>query len=268
MSFDEEGFLSDDIESLAEPIRRKHKDLFQLFCEISRFAEKTKNEFLPQSEDRQKLISTCLFIKCLEGIQASIVLAKIGLDADAVIVLRGVFETLVHLVLCVEEESYSFKYLNKHEVHRLDLIKKAYQKKDRDGVWADIRNHFAKDDIVKLEQELRDKGIETDIEVYRRKYSISNLAQKAKLSDLYDSFYTVTSDYTHANPLSLERYVSTDSSGKIFQLNHGPCDNYAKTNLISAAEFSLVAMSAMCKLFVVDKEKEIKDFHDRLKKLS
>lgn len=265
MPFDENGFLGDQASALAKNIFERHKTLFALCYEINRFAEMTKFEFSPHSEDRQELVSTCLYIKFLEGIQAVIILAKAGLDADAQIVLRGAYETLIHLVLCVKEKDYSYRYLMKYDVNRLALLKKARERKESDGVWAEIYKLATEDEIKKLEKEIEEKGI--TIKNSRKEFKIKQLAKKAKLEKLYDSFYTIASDYAHANPLSLKRYVTTDKEGIICQLNHGPCDHFTKSNLVAAFEFSLVALSAMCELFKIDKDSEIKEMHDRLKAL-
>lgn len=63
MPFDENGFLGDQASALAKNIFERHKNLFALCYEINRFAEITKYEFSPHSEDRQELVSTCLYIK-------------------------------------------------------------------------------------------------------------------------------------------------------------------------------------------------------------
>lgn len=264
MPFDENGFLGEQAPSLAKVIVDKHNDLFTLCYEINRLAEKTKFEFLPQSENRQEVISTCLYIKFLEGIQAVIILVRSGLDADSQIVLRGAFETLIHLVLCVEDEDYSYRYLMKHDINRLKLLKKVRERNEKDGVWAEILKLAIKDEIDRLEKEIKEKGF--NIKQYRENTRIINLAEDANLSELYDSFYAIVSDYAHANPIALERYGATDETGKIYQLNHGPCDDFAQMNLSAAAEFSLVALSAMCKLFKIDKDSEIEKMHEKVKR--
>jgi hypothetical protein len=84
------------------------------------------------------------------------------------------------------------------------------------------------------------------------------------MADLYDSFYSVTSSYTHSNPTSLNRYVSADENNNIKQLNHGPCDEHANINLTAIAEFLLMAIELTGNLFNVDKDRDLKNFHAQL----
>ena len=255
MPFDDNGFLGDQVLELSRGIVEKHQAYFDICYEINRLVEKTKLEFLPNKHNRQEVISACLYIKFIEGVQAAIILVKLGLDADAQIILRSSFETLIHLVLCTQDEDASHTFLIRDHVNRLKTLKKARKRNDKDGVWADLKTFAEPEVIEELEEEIKISGFDPD-EFYREN-SIKKLANKAKLNQLYDSFYTVVSDYVHTNPRALERYVAIDSEGNIDHLIHMPRDDHAQMNLSAAAEFSLVALSAMCKLFDVDKNSEL-----------
>ncbi len=265
MPFDENGFLGRDVWILTEKIRNDHKALFELCYEINRFAEKTKFEFTPRPENCQELISSCLFIRILEGVQAAIILIERGLDTDAQVLIRGVLEALVLLKLSVTDKKFSFEYLNYNDYCRLNLLKQAH-KSSKDGVLVAIRKHITKNDIENLEKGLRDKGFDPD--KFWKNFRPKKLFKKAGMFELYNSVYYVLSDFAHTNPFALERYVEVDKNGKLCQLNHGPCDDCAKMNLTAAGEFTLSAISAMCELFKIDKEKEINELHRRLCKIS
>ncbi len=266
MSFDVNGFLGDEAIVFSKNICKKHNEFLELCYDINRFAEESKKEFIPDSEDDRKTFATCLFIKLLEGIQATIILIKMGLDADAQIVLRGVFETLIHIVLFVKEEDYWKNYLITAEINELYFLQNANKRTGKHGIWAEIKKLATEKNIKDLKDRLERKGV--DIENLPKKITIKKLAKKADLIDMYDIFYSIVSNYAHANLSALERYIGKNKAGKIVQLNHGPCDDHAKMNFPTIAGFTLTALNAMCDLYNLDKNDVFKGFRKRLDELA
>jgi hypothetical protein len=66
MSFDENGFLSEDIETFSSTVQEKYKDYFTLCYDVNEFAEKVKFEFNIHNDNGQEIISSCIFLKILE----------------------------------------------------------------------------------------------------------------------------------------------------------------------------------------------------------
>lgn len=262
MSFEVNGFLGKDVLKKAEQFEQEHRKLFEVCYEINRFAEKSKFDFVPLQESQlieSQLIATVLFVKFLEGSQAATILIRIGLEADASIVLRGVFETLISLILCVEDKAYHSEYVAYHDCSRLKLLKKAKDKADDDVVWATIKQGATKEYIDALEEKIKESGCEP--KELSEKMKIKNLAERAGHTPLYESFYSVVSNDAHVRVCTLGRYISVDDKTGQIILDHRPFFDAAKMILTAVAEFTLLALKSMYKLFDKDKNDEIQCLH-------
>ncbi len=265
MPFSKDGFLGKEAWGLASEIRERQKNLFALFYEVNRFTEQTIKEIRVSKSNPQELISACLFTRVLEGLQAAVILIERGLDLDATVILRGVYEALVYLRLSCEGKDFVGKYISKHDIDRLELLKKI-RKDDPESKIYKIREYTSDESInqiiSELEAKIKNEGI--DIEKFKKDFSKRMLAEKAGMEELYKIYYYVTSDSAHTHPRVLERYVATDEKGNPLQLNHGPCGENARLSLITAVEFLLSAIAYISTLFGLNKDTKIKDFHEEL----
>lgn len=265
MPFDKNGFLGKEAWALASDIRDEQNNLLALFYEVNRFVEQTVKEIRVSKSNAQELISACLFTRVLEGIQATVMLIERGLDLDATIILRGVYEALVYLRLSCEDKDFVSKYILKHDVDRLELLKKI-RKDDPESKIYKIReyaSHESIDQLIsKLKAQIKDEGI--DIKKFEKDFSKRMLSEKAGMEELYKSFYYVTSDSAHTHPRILERYVAKDKKGNLLKLNHGPCGDNARLNLITAIEFLLSGIAYISKILGLNNDAKIKDFHEEL----
>lgn len=267
MPFNENGFLGEEAWALASDIRGEQENLLALFYEVNRFVEQIIKEICVSKSNAQELISACLFTRVLEGIQAAVILIERGLDLDATVIIRGVYEAIVYLRLSCDDKDFVRKYILKHDIDRLKLLKKI-RKDDPEGkfykIW-EYESHESIDQLIlKLEAQIKDEGI--DIKKIEKDFSKQILAEQAGMKDLYKSFYYVASDSAHTHSRILERYVAKDKNGNPLQLNHVPCGNNSRLNLITAIEFLLSASAYISNLFDLNKDAKIMDFHEAMVK--
>jgi hypothetical protein len=205
-------------------------------------------------------------MRIIEGAQAAIILIERGLDLDATIILRGIFEALIHLILCAKRKDYAGKYLLYFEGKRQDLLRTILR--ERQGKtpkylkdWPGERKRI-EGEIKRIE----DLFAEKKINKYRLKkdFLIKNLSKRAGMLGHYKSFYVVTSDYVHTNANALNRFIEQGEKGDVSRISSGPTDINAKINLVAAAEVTLSTLSAASRLFGIDREGEINGFHSRL----
>jgi phosphotransferase system HPr-like phosphotransfer protein len=254
MPFDENGFLGKDAKTFAERIEKSHIDFFQLCYDINRFAQKIKFRFEIHNKDGQEVITACLFIRILEGYQASILLVKGGFSSEARALIRIILESLILLKICCEDANIIPKYILTDEKKRLKLMQIAH--KYNDELFALLRGYATKEIMVELAEKVKTEDIKELI--------IEQLAIKVGMKHYYDSIYRLACDDIHTSPRVLERYVIANEEGDIVELNNAPKDEDARSNLLTLADFMLIAMVSMLKLHKIDEEVALKDFYKRL----
>lgn len=266
MPFDDNGFLGKEALEVSEQIRKRNKSVFELIHEINVFAEKMRREISMPKRDIQKLICACLYIRIIEGIQASIILAERGLDLDTSVVLRGVFEALAILKISSEEPEFAKKYLFSHDVERLKRIKKALKYSD-DELYVDLKEKGRELNIEleELKEEIEKRLHENNVK--SSEFEKKALAQKAGFANIYKTFYDITSDSAHTNIKVLERFLEREDDD-VKYLKHGPCEDNFEAHLLTAGVFFLVAVATISKLFGIQKEQQILDYDQKLKKLN
>ena len=261
MPFDENGFLGADAEEFANQIRERQKTLLALCRDINQLAEKIKFEFNIHSDNGQEVVCACLFVRIIEGAQAATILVERGLDTDAQVVIRGVFEALALLKICSTDEEFCRKYITYSDVIRLSTFEKS-RKPGRDGVWKEIASYATDEMIESLEKKIASRGFSRN--KIKNEFKVKEILNKAQMADMYDSFYAVLCDYVHTNSSSLNKYIEINEDGEMVQFNHGPCEENARVNLSAIGEFLIIAVGVAGNLFDVDRDEELKELHARL----
>lgn len=264
MPFHENGFLGKEALQVTEQIRAQNISLFELLNAINGFAEKVRCEISLPQQDIQKLVCACLYIRILEGIQASIILAEKGLDLDTSVVLRGVFEALAILKIGSEEPEFIKKYLFSHDLKRLKRIKKALKYSD-DELYIDLRQKGREQNIELEELKKEIEKLLQENNVNASEFEKKALAEKAGFANIYKTFYDISSDSAHTNIKVLERFLKRNDD-KIEYLKHGPCEENLETHLLTAGVFYLAAIDSINKLFELQKEQQILAYEESLKK--
>jgi hypothetical protein len=258
MPFKENGFLGKEAGKMAIQIYERNKDFFELCYKINRFAEKIKFKFEVHNQDGQEIIAACLFMKMLEGFQASIILTNRGFAQDTRVVIRTMLEALFLLKTCCEDKEFVVQYINSDEKMRLK--------------WMNIAHNSSFESMHPLKEyateerraELKDKIDSENI----REIITEEIAKKAGLHELY-SAYRLFSSSTHVSPRSLEdTYIAINENGEISALIHEPTDKDAEIYLITLSECLLIGLKSMCLLFELKEDTAIDGFYDRLKQLS
>ena len=265
MPFDENGFLGKEALRMAEQIKTTHREFLNLCYEINSFAQRLKSDF-EIHEDPQEFLAACFFIRILEGAQAAIVLVERGLELETSTILRSMFEALVYLKRCVNEVDFPKKYMQYGEIKSLDNLKailhyKLYEKYEKfEG------EEGTKKMISEIEERFSSQGI--NIGKFKSDFSKKKNAENAGMLELYNSFYSVTSDSAHTGLGALEKHLPLNEDGKIIEIAHGPSDKEAGMHLTAIAEFILYASRYACDLFKIDRTQEIEKYHKQLKEIN
>lgn len=228
-----DGYLSTNTE-IENNIYLANKGVFDHAYRLNRLCQGLKEQFLPRDQEGQKVISNAVFIKILNGFQAIVILTKKGLKVESEILLRTILEALFILKILCEDDEFYKKYISMDAVRRKTLITVA--QKNNYAVFEATRKILTEEFLEDLEEEIRKSGVD------RGDFKVEQLAIKAKLHDLYESVYRLTSEAVHSQIRSLSSYVKEDAQGKVVSFYDGPIGDIsdevdtAMTMLIAAVE--------------------------------
>ena len=257
MSFEKYGFLGKEAKTIDERILVRNKEAFELFYEINRLAHEIKSKFVIHNLDGQEVLAACLFSRVLEGIQAGVILTKIGLEHDVKVIIRSVLESLFPLKICCENDRFYTEYFKSDEAKRLKIMNVAHKYTGK-GLFRDIREEATEQVMSELKDKIKREKI--------KELKVEELARRAGMQEYYDLHYRHCSSVVHSTPRSLERYVNHDGE-KISGLIHEPTDKDAQMHLATLAEFLLKSIANISLLFEINEyENNVSRLIEKVKK--
>ena len=159
MSFNEDGFLSEDIDKWRAEKRAKYSDHFKMLMEINQTAQGmlALTGKLPRRFD---LILVCgFYVRALQSFQGAILMAERGLLVEAVTLIRSTIETLFYLSAARKNPKFQKKFgqqhaktLNKVVNNHIEALKRI---EPRDASAADTS-----EDLNSVLEHMREQGVE------------------------------------------------------------------------------------------------------------
>lgn len=258
MSIDEKGFLDDDAASWIVKHREDLKELFEVCQQINRLAQTNLYRLQIHNENLQEMLVALLLVRALSSHQTSILLIERGLAHEARIILRHQLEILFKLralsldrqvaqVYVQEDEVFRRKFMNKFK-----LLSAEVQRAHGDPQINEL--------LAQVNQNIEAKGIaERQTQWY---------AQRAGLTDFYNSAYSLFSSTVHANARDLESLVRTDENGKVVEILYGPDVATALDMLLlTGGEAQCLILQDVSRTFSLKIDEQVQGLHDRLKAL-
>jgi hypothetical protein len=249
------GFLGDEIQESKASVVKSYQKLFDLFYELNEYSQKKKFEIQPHEQNGQEVLSACLFIRILNGAQATCILSSHGLANDARVVLRSILEGLFMLTKMLKDPSFVRVYVGADEIKRLKIIRAA--RNSSHPVFAETKNS-ATDEVIESLQKRIEK------ENFPKRLNVKDIAESVGMGLYYESAYSLLSDDIHTAVRSLERYVGTDSEGGLDRIEWGPQFGDVPLNLAMAIDVLLRSWAAIDNLFKLGMESELKTYMKRL----
>lgn len=199
-----------------------------------------------------------LFIRALGAHQTSILLVERGLVAEARIILRTHLEVLFKLRAISNDREIAKAYVYEDEIFRKKFLNKFKLLSD------DVKQAQGSpqlDDLLKAIKE----NIDTKEIVERQ---TQWYAQKAGLSDYYNTAYSLFSGSVHANVRELQELIKVDEQGKIQEILYGPDTATALDKLLlTGGETQCLVLEDVSRTFSLKIESQSTELHSRLKKL-
>lgn len=211
------GFFSDEAQSLSATIKTEYKQLFFYLAEVNEQAHKYLDK-LKVDQNLKQFLTVALLARALTAYQALIFLAERGFASEVRVTCRSLLEAKFKLGFFVEEPNAAEMMLAKHEAHRIGRMEKYRDKK------LSVPKDAADQDWGKLinEAKARQKNL---IGSKGKLPHISQIAKKCGFSRDYSGPYSYFSDATHSGAGELDIYVEFNADSSAAQgFRYGPND--------------------------------------------
>jgi hypothetical protein len=160
MSFDTQGYLSNDTNVFRANKRREFAHYFSILEYGNTFCQKSKYRLEINAEDGQQLTAMALFTKFLNDLQGAILLLERGLISQARSMIRVGLETLFVLANIAQNNEFFISYIQSDQKKRLKLLR--IMRGSTAAVFDDVRPKIENELIDQLTQEVKEKGITED----------------------------------------------------------------------------------------------------------
>lgn len=235
-------------------IRQKHKDVFELVADVNMYANDVASKTKIDSDNVQELVAGCLYARILNGFDAFVILAQMGLESDSKIILRTLLEILFLMGAICKDEEYAIKYIKNEKANQLTYA---------NVILSDLENIFDKTrlDEIKQRKAILRKEIDEDCIAF---FTIENLAKYAGLNPIYQTAYRILSKDVHILPSTLECYLKRDEDNDLKCLDLGPKSESIRNNICAAIGALLHAIDCLLILTKNDRTDESDIFRSKL----
>jgi len=258
MDFNEKGFLGTAIDAFLKSVQLQYARFFQLSYQINELAHATKFELQVHNRDPQEYLAATLFLRLLNGFEATVILGTKGLLFEAKVVLRSVIETLFILKLLCKEETFAFEYLGSSKVQSLKWMNIAHESQDPN--FESLRQYATPEVMKALRKEIERHGL--------KKLEVEPIARRADLQHIYNAQYRLLSEQVHCLPISLDPFMVENQEGGLDSFDWGPKHEGLDFILFTNIQMLFTALVPVTKLFGLDKSDELKKIDGALTELA
>ena len=258
MDFNEKGFLGTAIDEFSKSVQLQYARFFQLSYQINELAHATKFELQVHNRDPQEYLAATLFLRLLNGFEATVILGTKGLLFEAKVVLRSVIETLFILKLLCKEEAFALEYSGSSKVQSLKWMNIAHESQDPN--FESVRQYATPKVMEALRKEIKQHGL--------KKLEVEPIARRADLHHIYNAQYRLLSEQVHCLPISFDPFMVENQEGRLDSFDWGPKHEGLDFILFTNIQMLFTALVPVTKFFSLDKSGELKKIDDALTALA
>ena len=193
-NFPADGFLASGFGAFKKQLRAEHRDWFDFFQAVNRFAQEVLTALDVKQNDNEGLTKATLYLHALQSTQAAVIALQRGMTSQTAMLLRVALESLFKLAALNRDKANLDQYLQEHQHQRESFAKAVIDLHKRGaGGFSDENVDEAKAIVA----EIKSAG-------KIRRLQVREWAEKADLETLYLSCYKLFCDPVHANPGALE----------------------------------------------------------------
>jgi hypothetical protein len=242
MAFSEEGFLSASLVDWRAATREQFKDWFEFVDKLNLQAMRLLPTIEPDRTKKHEVVAALLYRRALQSFQGSVLMAERGMNADALTLVRSCAETAIAIGGVLADEKFVASLMEADAKHRLTYA---------NVILADdeLRQGLSSEWVTNLQQV---------VSAAKNKYPApgprginwAQVAKHAKMSNLYDMLYRITSGgAAHVTINALDRHVEPNDDGSIGNLTFRPETRDLVLSLSVGVCALLHAMEALGRLF-------------------
>jgi hypothetical protein len=258
MDFNEKGFLGTAIDEFSKSVQLQYAGFFQLSHQINELAHAAKFELQVHNHDIQEYLAATLFLRLLNGFEATVILGTKGLLFEAKVVLRSVIETLFILNLLCKEEAFALEYLGSSKVQSLKWMNIAHESQDPN--FESLRQYATPQVMEALRKEIEQHGL--------KKFEVEPIAKRGDLHHIYNAQYRLLSEQVHCLPISLDPFMVESQEGELTSFDWGPKHEDLDFILFTNVQALLIALESVTTFFSLDKSGELKKMDKALTALA
>ncbi|SNB44929.1 DUF5677 domain-containing protein [Geobacter sp. DSM 9736] len=240
-SIHDAGFLSEEIKEWIQKHRKENEKWFSLSERCSKLGQEVLLSIKVNNNDLQKILVSLWFNRLLSHFQAIVLLMERGMLYEAQILLRTLVEVSFSLVSVAENPDIAQDFLKDDKVQQLKAL----------NTYMNLPKN------LRVQDEQQEAGIRKLIddlkcEICKNKYKelkTEFIAQKAKMSDYYNTIYASLCSTVHSRIRDLESHLLLNQDNDIEQLNWGPDVSGLDMVLLAANETFIVSTKRVLQLF-------------------
>ncbi len=256
--FDEQGFLSTDIENTIEYIRAKYSDWLEFLFEVNSFAQRNQYTLEVHPDNPQEIVVATLYSRTLSNVQAATLLCLRGMGVQTRIMLRSALESLFSLVAISLDSRLANDFIAADTLAR----KRIYHKLQ---AWP---AHLKKDVHEEVLNEKLQEIEESIAALNPKRMSVEEMSMKAGMHEWYVTIYSVLSDSVHTSVRDLEDHLVLDGARSVEQLKNEPTVEDLDSLFLICIEFLLHSLSAIDRVFTLGIDSSISQHKYRLVSLA
>ena len=257
-TFEEQGFLADDLLFFTTEADAKYGELISICLELNKQAQAFQYSLAIHNEHLPEIICSTLFSRVLSTYQAAILLSKRGMKNQVQMLIRCILEPLFPLIAISKGLNFVNTFVVAEEHERLKGINKLIRFKERNGDRDGLQELKDLAEIAK--QKIKNEDI--------KPISAYDCAKKAELEDYYDTLYSFMSNTVHASPRSLQEALEMDPEKvSIKEIKNEPDLDMFGVHLSTLAECLIRAVSATVVVFEMDEPKFVQQITEQIQKI-
>jgi hypothetical protein len=212
-TFEQQGYLSDDLPEMKNTIQQSFGREFAASFEVNALAHRILAEAVIDPADMQRVLSVCLLMRLLEGHQSIHILCTNGLTVASKVTLRSNIEALVLLKYVAVSADNFQHYVVSDQLQRKKWLNVITN--DTAGSFSeDLRNGISEQLLVEIDKSISEFGAS--------ELKVEQIAKDVGLHQLYQTAYRMLSYDVHVLPRSLEKYWVLDEAEKVVAMNFTP----------------------------------------------
>ncbi len=213
MTFEEQGYLSDDMPEIRRIVEGLFQAEFALSLEVSALAHLMLRDEFIDAGDLQQTLCACLLMRILEGHQAMHILCGNGITVSSNVLLRSNVEALIILKYISLDKRNLRQYVGTEQLQRRRMLNVILN--DPSGAYSErLRKGITKEMLDEIDRSITELGAS--------EINIEELSKRVGLHQIYQTAYRVLSYDVHILPKSLERYLVLNDEHDIVAMDFTP----------------------------------------------